>query len=73
MYKIVIPSGENILLNARRVIASKKNHPDVIELRTEFNHYFVAAKDLEAPCNFERFSLDDSAVRTVIQSNTTAV
>jgi len=72
MYKITIPVGENTLLKARRVVASKTAR-DVTELVAEFNQHFVAAKDIETPYSFERFSLTDSAVRTVIQSNTTGV
>lgn len=70
MGELATPTGETMLLKARRAIANKQT-PDAVQLVAEFHRHFVVTTPVRAPQVFERFSLADSTVRTVIQANTT--
>lgn len=70
MEELTIPTGESMLLKARRAIANKQTLSGV-ELVAEFHRYFVVTTSIRAPKVFERFSVADSNVRMVIQANTT--
>ena len=73
MTELAAPTGENLLLAARRAIADKPA-PDAAELAAEFRRHFVVTAPLPAgkPPVFERFSLVDPDIRTVIRANTAA-
>jgi hypothetical protein len=74
MTALVAPAGENLLLLAHRAIADKQA-PDAAELAAEFHRHFVVTVPPPAgtPPVFERFSLVDPGIRTVIRANTAAV
>lgn len=70
MKKLAYPIGESMLLKAHRAIAEKQN-PDAAQLVAEFYQHFVVLERVKTHPTFERFSLADSAIRPVVQSNTT--
>ncbi|UQY83677.1 hypothetical protein [Ralstonia pseudosolanacearum] len=71
MTELAAPEGENLLLIARRAV-TEKQAPDAAELVAEFHRHFVVTAPIPAgkPQLFERFSLVDPDMRTVIQANT---
>ena len=71
MNKLNLPSGENILLAAFRAV-SKNSNADYADIVNTYGDYFVtsAQPSKGTTKNFERFSLIDHNIRTVIQSTT---
>jgi hypothetical protein len=71
MTELVAPTGENLLLMAYRAVADKQT-PEAAELAAEYRRHFVvtAPPTSGEPQPFERFSLVDPDIRTVIRANT---
>ena len=71
MTKLAAPTGENLLLKAYRAVIEKQE-ADAGELVAEFQRHFVVTVPPPAnnPQVFERFSLVDPGILTVLQANT---
>ena len=71
MTKLAAPTGENLLLTAYRAVADKQT-PEAAELGAEYRRHFVVTAPPASgkPQLFERFSLVNPAIRTVISANT---
>jgi len=73
MTTLAAPEGENLLMLAHRAIDDEQA-PDAAQLAAEFHRHFVVTARVPAgkPQVFERFSLVDPGIRTVIRANTAA-
>ena len=71
MTRLAAPTGESLLLKAYRAVAEKQE-PEAAELVAEFQRYFVATVPPHANNSqvFERFSLVDPGILTVLRANT---
>lgn len=74
MSDIQLPSGENIVLSAYEVVANRQP-TDAAGLAVEYERHFVTSiKPSHGSSSvFERFSLVDPTIRTVITSTTKLV
>ena len=73
MTELSAPSGENLLLKAYLAV-NEKQEPDAGELAAEFLRHFEVTAPVPSPANnpqiFERFSLVDPGILTVLRANT---
>jgi len=74
MTNLQLPSGENIILSAYAAIKGD-DQVDSLDFVREYEHYFeTAVKPATGhQGNFERFSLVDPTIRTVIKSTATGI
>jgi hypothetical protein len=70
-----LPQGENSLLVAYEALLDGKNNVDEKSVASVYEQYFVTAvppASVQAPV-FERVSLVDPTIRTIVRSSTSAV
>jgi hypothetical protein len=69
-----MPDGENSLITAYKAITQGRNQPDKDTVKTEYEQHFVSKSDPFTKNSkvFERISLVDPTIITIVGCNTTS-